>query len=315
MTTTDEIEPRPAGPGRRDGGDRNRDGLPDVLVSSMSSRRRWKNRLATVWLYTAVVVALIPLGAVMFYVVQKGSAVFGYDFIVTDIPVSRRDLGPGMGPAVLGTVLITGMASLMAIPLGVMGAVYLNEYGGKGRFAKLVRFMSQVMSGVPSIVMGLFVYTVWVLTFGQSGFAGALALACLMLPIVIRSTEEMLKLVPNDLRQASYALGNRKWRTILTVVLPAAIGGITSGCMLAVARAAGETAPLLFTIGIVFKANPNLFEGPNTALSAQIFRNASVPFQGPQERAWAAALTLILIVMILTVAARWVSSRFAMKHA
>ncbi len=317
MTTTHERDAaqRPDGAGGRDLGDRNRVDLPDLLVSSMSTRRLVKNRLATLWLYTAVVVALIPLGAVMFYVVQKGSAVFGIDFVLTDIPVSRRDLGPGMGPAVLGTLLITGAASLMAIPLGVMGAVYLNEYGGKSRFAKLVRFMSQVMTGVPSIVMGLFIYTVWVLTFGQSGFAGALALGCLMLPIVIRSTEEMLKLVPNDLRQASYALGNRKWRTILTVVLPAAVGGITSGCMLAVARAAGETAPLLFTIGIVFKANPNVFDGPNTALSAQIFRNASVPFQGPQDRAWGAALTLILIVMILTVAARWVSSRFATKHS
>lgn len=290
-------------------------GLPGALVSSMSARRRFKDRAATVWLYLSVIAALIPLGLVMFYVVQKGAAVFGIDFLVTDIPVSRRDLGPGMGPAVLGTLLITGAATLMAVPLGVMGAVYLNEYGGKSRFASLIRFMSQVMTGVPSIVMGLFVYTVWVLRFGQSGFAGALALACLMLPIVIRSTEEMLRLVPDDLRQASYALGNRKWRTIVTVVLPAALGGITSGCMLAVARAAGETAPLLFTIGIVFKTNANLFDGANTALSAQIFRNASVPFEGPQDRAWGAALTLILLVVILTVVARWVSSRFAMRHS
>jgi phosphate transport system permease protein len=259
----------------------------------------------------------VPLGLVLFYVVSKGSALFGISFITDDIPVSRRDTGPGMGPAVLGTLLITGMAALIAIPLGVLGAIYLNEYGKKGKLASLIRFMSQVMTGVPSIVMGLFVYTLWIIAFGQqqSGFAGSLALACLMLPIVIRSSEEMLKLVPDELRQASLALGSRKWRTTLTIVLPAAIGGITSGCMLAVARAAGETAPLLFTIGIVFKANPNLFSGSNTALSVQIFRNASIPFPGPQDRAWAAALTLILIVFILTVAARWVSSRFAMRQS
>jgi phosphate transport system permease protein len=289
--------------------------LSGALVASMSARRVWKNRLASLWLYTSVVVALIPLGLVMFYVVQRGSELFGISFLTDDIPVSRRELGPGMGPAVVGTLVITLTASLMAIPLGVLGAIYLNEYGKKSRFAHTVRFMSQVMTGVPSIVMGLFIYTIWVLTFGQSGFAGALALACLMLPIVIRSTEEMLKLVPDDLRQASYALGNRKWRTILTVVLPACIGGVTSGCMLAVARAAGETAPLLFTIGFVTKVNWNVFDGPNTALSAQIFRNASVPFQGPQDRAWGAALTLILLVLTLTTAARWVSSRFAMAHS
>jgi phosphate transport system permease protein len=301
-----------------DEGSDDRDGtelLPSALTSSMSRRRKVKNDLATLWLWASLVVAVVPLGLVMYYVLQRGSSVFGPNFLTSDIPVSRQKVGPGMGPAVAGTLLITGVATLMAVPLGVLAAVYLNEYGGKRRFAATVRFMSQVMTGVPSIVMGLFVYTVWVLRFGQSGFAGSLALGCLMLPIVIRTTEEMLRLVPDDLRQASYALGNRKWRTILTVVLPAAVGGITSGCMLAVARAAGETAPLLFTIGIVSKTNPNLFEGSNTALSAQIFRNASVPFQGPQERAWGAALTLILLVLLLTVAARWVSARFATRHS
>ena len=296
------------------------DQIPPSLRSSMSTRRKLKNGAATLWLYLSLVLAVVPLGLVLFYVVQKGSALFGIDFFTSDIPVSRRELGGGMAPAIVGTIVITGTAALMAIPLGVLGAVYLNEYGGKGRFASLLRFMSQVMTGVPSIVMGLFIYTVWVLTFadypwGQSGFAGALALACLMLPIVIRSTEEMLKLVPDDLRQASYALGNRKWRTIVQIVLPAALGGITSGCMLAVARAAGETAPLLFTIGVVNKVNWNVFEGSNTALSAQIFKNAQIPFAGPQDRAWAAALTLILIVLVLTATARLVATRFAMNHS
>jgi phosphate transport system permease protein len=157
------------------------------------------------------------------------------------------------------------------------------------------------------------VYTVWVLRFGPSSFAGALALACLMLPIVIRSTEAVLKLVPRDLREASTALGARTSRTVLTVVIPAALPGITSGCLLAVARAAGETAPLLFTIGIVRKVNLHLFEGTNTALSAQIFRNAQVPFVGGQERAWGAALTLILLVVLLTLVARLISARFTVR--
>ena len=154
-----------------------------------------------------------------------------------------------MGPAIVGTLMITGMATLIAVPLGVMGAIYLHEYGGQCTFARLVRFMAMVMTGVPSIVMGLFIYVVWTLNFKLQGFGGALALACLMLPIVINASEQMLKLVPNELREASYALGATKARTVLTIVLPAASSGIVSGSLLAVARAAGETAPLLFTIG------------------------------------------------------------------
>jgi phosphate transport system permease protein len=174
--------------------------------------------------------------------------------------------------------------------------------------------MSDVMTGVPSIVMGLFIYVVWVERFeSQSGFAGALALACLMLPIVIRTTDEMLKLVPNELRQGSVALGAKSLRTTLSVVIPTALPGIVSGAMLAVARAAGETAPLLFTAGVVYESNWSLF-GQNTALSAQIFRNASQPFPGAIDRAWGAALTLVLLVFVLTLVARLVASRFSLKH-
>ena len=170
--------------------------------------------------------------------------------------------------------------------------------------------MSDVMTGVPSIVMGLFIFSIWVLHFGYSGLAGAFALACLMLPVVIRSSEEMLKLVPDPLREASYALGATKSRVTLTVVLPAAIGGIVSGALLAIARAAGETAPLLFTILIVTNTNWNVFSGPNTALSAQIFTNATQPYLGAQSRAWGAALTLIAIAFILMIVARIVTARF-----
>ncbi len=217
-----------------------------------------------------------------------------------------------MGPAVVGTLLITGLATLIAVPLGVLGAVYIVEYGAANRLARVIRFLSDVMAGVPSIVMGLFIFTIWVVRFkgnGRTAFAGALALACLMLPIVIRSSEAMLRLVPQELREASYALGTSKSRTVLTVVLPAAAAGITSGCLLAIARAAGETAPLLFTVGLVSKVNSNPFHGANTTLSLQIFSNAQVVGAGPQQRAWGAALTLILLVLILSVTARIVSTR------
>ena len=274
--------------------------------------RRTQNRIATVLMVLSFILVIIPLGFVLFTVIAKGASVISWTWLTSGpIPpnVAPADVG-GIGPAVLGTILITGWATLMAVPLGILGAVYINEYGGKGPIAQVVRFMSDVMTGVPSIVMGLFIFSIWVLHFGYSGFAGALALGCLMLPIVIRSTEEMLKLVPNSLREGSYALGATKSRVTVTVVLPAAIGGIVSGALLAVARAAGETAPLLFTILTVSAVNPNVFSGPNTSLPSQIFVNASSPFVGAQARGWGAALTLVAIAFILMVVARFVTARF-----
>ena len=286
-----------------------------LLEATTSRSRKLKDQLATVWMVGALVIALVPLAFVIGYVVMKGAQALSWSWFAEDLPAVTRRAGGGMGPAIVGTILITLGAAVMAIPLGILGAIYLHEYGGKGRLARLIRFMADVMTGVPSIVMGLFIYTVWTLNFGLEGFGGSLALACLMLPIIIRSTEEMLRLVPDELRQASYALGNRKWRTILTVVLPAAFGGITSCVMLAIARAAGETAPLVFTIGAARNLNLNLFDGPMTALSVQIFSNAQQPFPAAQERGWGAALTLVAIVFILTIAARVVSARVAKKHA
>ena len=274
--------------------------------------RRTRDRIATVLMWTSFIVVIIPLGFVLFTVIQKGASIVGWSFLTSGIPPTTAPLGTGgMGPAVIGTIEITALASVIAVPLGVLGAVYINEYGGTGILARVVRFMSDVMTGVPSIIMGLFIYSIWVLHFGVSGLAGAFALACLMLPIVIRSSEEILKLVPNDLREGSYALGATKARVVVTVVLPAAIGGIVSGALLAVARAAGETAPLLFTILTVTSVNYNLFSGPNTALSAQIFANAEQPYTGAQGRGWGAALTLIAIAFILMIAARVVTARFA----
>ena len=274
--------------------------------------RRTSNRIATILMVTSFVLVIIPLGFVLFTVIAKGASIISWSFLTSGpIPPNVLPAGVGgMGPAVLGTILITGLATLFAVPLGILGAVYLNEYGGRGWLAALIGFMSDVMTGVPSIVMGLFIFSIWVVHFGFSGLAGAFALGCLMLPIVIRSSEEMLKLVPNSLREGSYALGATKARVTLTVVLPAAIGGIVSGALLAVARAAGETAPLLFCILTVFTPNYNPFHGPDTALPLQIFSNASSPFVGAQGRGWGAALTLIAIAFILMIAARLITARF-----
>jgi phosphate transport system permease protein len=283
--------------------------MPDLLGARVSLGRRLRDGLATLAMYLAMLIAAFALGIVAVYLVTKGAKVVSWEFLTGDIPRNFRLPGGGMGPAIVGTLVITAVASLIAIPLGVMGAIYLNEFGKQGVLARLIRFMADVMTGIPSIVMGLFVYTIWVVRYkDQSGFAGALALGFLMLPIVIRSSEEVLKLVPDELRQASQALGARTWRTVVSVVLPRALSGITSGAMLAIARAAGETAPLIFTIGIVFEPNASIF-GNNTALSAQIFRNASQPFIGAQDRAWGAALTLVAIVFVFTLLSRLVAGR------
>lgn len=284
-----------------------------LLTGTISPARRIRNRIAMGSVWLSVVVAAVPLFFLVAYLVRRGAGIVDWNFLTDDIPISSRFRGPGMGPAVLGTLLTTGAASAMAMPLGVLAAVYLNEYGGRGRLAFIIRFLADVMAGVPSIVMGLFIYTVWVLRYGQTGIAGALALGCLMLPIVIRSAETALGLVPTELREASAALGARTSRTILTVVIPAALPGLVSGALLAVARAAGETAPLLFTIGTVTESNPHLLEGTNTALSAQIFVNARQPFDAAIDRAWGAALTLIVLVFLLTAIARIVARRFTVR--
>jgi phosphate transport system permease protein len=299
------------------------DEAPAVAVTvsplDLRAKRTWrstKSQLVTGLMIAAVVVVFIPLAAVLWSLIERGGGIVIAafpDWFTQEIPQFSRRPGPGMGPAIVGTLLATGTATLMAVPLGVLGAVYLHEYGGKGRFARLVRFMATVMTGVPSIVMGLFIYIMWTVRFGFSAFGGALALACLMLPVVIGSAEQMLRLVPNHLREASYALGATKSRTILTVVLPAALPGIVSGCLLAIARAAGETAPLLFAVGAAKAFNTSVFDEANTALSVQIFSNAmDVP--AAQARAWGAALTLVLLTFLLTLTARIVTGRFAMKR-
>ena len=286
----------------------------------LRARRTWRtttNSLMTGLMLGAFVLTVLPLAAVLYSLISRGAGVALANFpafFTETIPVVSRRPGPGMGPAILGTLLCTGGATLIAVPLGVLGAVYLNEYGGKSLFARIVRFMVMVMTGVPSIVMGLFIYVMWTMRFGYSAFGGALALACLMLPVVIRSTEQMLTLVPTHLREAAYALGASKSRVVVTVVLPAALPGIVSGVLLAVARAAGETAPLLFTVGAATAYNPHLFEQANTALSVQIFSNATSSFVAAQDRAWGAALTLVFVTFVVTLGARLFTSRITAKR-
>jgi phosphate transport system permease protein len=311
----------------------------DVRIPTVSRGRQVRNRVATSSLWLCMLIAVAPLVAVILVLLTKGGPVINWHFLTSDVPQltnrtaadlsrippslrAKYHLGaqapPAIGPAIVGTLISTAMAALLAIPLGVLGAIYLNEYGKRKLLARTVRFFADVMIGVPSIIMGLFIYTVWVTRYAHSGysaFAAALALACLMLPIVIRSAEEMLRLVPDELRQSSLALGGRPWQTVLRVVLPAALPGITSGSMLAIARAAGETAPVLFTIGLGITSLNASLNGYNTTLAAQIFTNAKVANSTANQMAWGAALTLVVLVFVLTFGARLISDRFSTAAA
>jgi phosphate transport system permease protein len=280
-----------------------------------SRRRRWVNALACGVLGLAVVVALIPLVAVLGYTISRGASSISLGFLTH----SMRGVGPldsngGAYHAMLGTLEQVGIASILAVPFGLLVAIYIVEYG-RGRLRYAVRFLIDVMTGIPSIVAGLFIFAFWVLGLGRgfSGFAAGLALAVLMLPVVVRSAEEMLKLVPNELREASYALGVPRWRTIVSVVLPTASSGITTGVMLAVARVTGETAPLLLTAFGFDAIRTSPFEGPQSGLPLFVFSQAGSAFDVAVRRAWAGALTLIAIVLILTALARAVTARGSAK--
>lgn len=281
--------------------------------ASLSRRRRVTDRLATGAIWLSLLIALAPLALVTYYVISKGLHVMSWRFLNDRIPRQPQSAEGGIYPAIAGTLLITAMAAVIAIPLGVLGAIYLNEYGKRSLLARTIRTMSDVMTGVPSVMMGLFIYIGFVLLVKeQTALAGSLALACLMLPVVIRTSEEMLRLVPDELRHASLALGARRWRTTVSVVLPAAISGITSGALLAIARAAGETAPIVLVVGLTYRVNWHL-SGGNTALPAQIYNNATQPFDNAVNRAWGAALALVTIVLITTLVGRFVAARFAIK--
>ncbi len=274
-----------------------------------SSRRLWRNRRNAILIGLATVIVLIPVGMILAYVIGKGLQHMSWEFLTSSEPFSMRKEGGGFLNGLVGTALMVGIASAVSIPLGVLGAVYLVEYGKKNWLAALIRFFSDVMTGVPSVFVGLFVYTALVVNYGFGALMGAAGLAVIMMPIVVRSTEEMLKLVPVELKDAAYALGAPKWKTVTKVILPAALPGISTGVMLAVARAAGETAPLILTALGSLQLTAKLWNTPISALPLQIFTGARSPFDAAQGRAWAGALELIFIVLIFTVIARIISSR------
>ncbi|MET8878820.1 phosphate ABC transporter permease PstA [Nocardia sp. NPDC004604] len=272
----------------------------------VSTARRIKNNIATgvVWLCFAI--ALVPLVWVLFMVVSKGldSVVSPDWWQKSQKGILPDQTGGGVYHAIYGTIVQTLVAAIIAVPLGIMAAVYLVEYG-RGVLAKVTTFMVDILAGVPSIVAALFIFALWIATFGfpQSSFAVSLALVLLMLPVVIRSTEEMLKLVPDELREASYALGIPKWKTIVRIVVPTAAPGMISGILLSLARVMGETAPVLVLVGYSKSINTNLFDGNMASLPLLIYQELANPEPAGRARVWGAALTLILLIALLYAAA------------
>ena len=284
----------------------------------VENARAAKDRLVTTLVWSSFAVAMVPLVALVTKVLVEGAPVISGQFLSFSM---RNVIGEGGGiyHAILGTLLITLAATVISVPVGLLAAVYLVEYGQNGRTARTITFLVDVMTGIPSIVAGLFAYALFVLFFGEGvrlGFGGAVALSLLMIPIVVRSCEEMLKLVPHDLREAAYALGVPKWRTVTKVVLPTSLAGIITGITLAVARVIGETAPLLIIAGSTDSVNLNLFSERMMTLPVFIYYSYTqpgVPAEFGQERAWGAALVLIVIVMTLNLLARAVGRHFAPK--
>ena len=289
--------------------------LLTAISWQVEGSRRAKDRLATTLVTAAFVVAMVPLVTLVWTVVAGGVRAFSWEFLSTDmVGIFGQMTEGGAYHAIIGTLYVTGIASLIAIPLGIFTAIYLVEYGG-GRAKRAITLLVDVMTGIPSIVAGLFAYTLFLVLFGpgyKSALIGGIALAVLITPVVVRSVEEMLRLVPNELREAAYALGVPKWLTIVKVVLRTAIAGITTGVMIAIARVIGETAPLLITVGITNAVNYDAFDGRIATLPVYVYRQYA---QGgvSEYRAWAGALTLIIIVMLLNLVARLVSRYFSPK--
>jgi phosphate transport system permease protein len=280
---------------------------------TVEGRRRAKDRAVTMAIGAAFAVSMAPLISLLYEVIKRGAKGINWEFFST---TSRGAItGGGAEHAIVGTLVITACAVVISVPIGIMAAIYMNEYG-RGPLRRALTFFVDVMTGIPSIVAGLFAYALFELFLGpgiQMGIMGSIALSVLMIPIVIRSAEEVLKIVPDHLREAAYALGTPKWKTIVKVVLPTAFAGLVTGVMLATARIIGETAPLLVTTGVVSSLNTNPFQGrmQNLAVYAyNEYRSPGVMKQSAYDRAWAAALTLIVIVMILNVIARLVYRRY-----
>jgi phosphate transport system permease protein len=289
-----------------------------VLAYLVEGIRQAKNRLVTSLVGTAFIIALLPLISLLYTVVSNGLARFDVPFFSESM---RNVVGQGGGAlhAIVGTLEITAMAALISVPVGLLTAVYLVEYG-RGTLSKAITFFVDVMTGIPSIVAGLFAFAFFSLIFTDPGirfgFGGSIALSLLMIPVVVRSSEEMLKLVPNELREAAYALGVPKWLTILKIVIPTSIAGITTGITLAIARVIGETAPLLIVAGFTASMNYDLFSERMMSLPVYVFNQYANPGSDADaylERAWTGALTLILIVMALNLIARLIARIFSPK--
>ncbi|MBX3100861.1 MAG: phosphate ABC transporter permease PstA [Salinibacterium sp.] len=296
--------------------------LFDVLIFIVAylveGIRQAKNRLVTSLVMTAFIIALLPLVSLLATVLINGLPRFDIVYFTESM---RNVVGEGGGAlhAIIGTLEMTGMATLISVPIGLLTSIYLVEYG-TGTLAKAITFFVDVMTGIPSIVAGLFAFTFFALITGDPGirfgFGGAVALSLLMVPVVVRSSEEMLKLVPNELREASYALGVPKWLTILKIVIPTSIAGITTGITLAIARVIGETAPLLIIAGYTTSMNYDLFSDRMMSLPVFVYNQYANPGSDVQpylDRAWAGALTLILIVMALNLVARLIARIFSPK--
>ena len=287
-----------------------------TALPPISGRRRRTDKAARAVLLVATLIALVPLVLVIYYLLKRGLGAISWHFFSTDPTGAFLGDPGGIKSALLGTLEIVGFAALISIPIGIGVALYLVEYGKDGRFASVVRYFVDVMTGVPSIVFGLFVYITLVIGgFVSTGFAawkGAVALALLMLPIVTRSAEVILLLVPEHLREAALALGARRWRVVTRVVLPTALPGLVTGSLLAVARAAGETAPLLFTSAVVLGTNFNLGERTNS-MPIQIFNDVGQAQDRLVERAWGTALTLVAMILILNMVARLIARRSNLK--
>jgi phosphate transport system permease protein len=280
----------------------------------VSPARRRTDRIMRGVLMAGTAVALIPLVLVLYYLIHRGASSLNGAFFTTDPTGNFFGNQGGVRSAILGSLEIVGLASLIAIPIGIGVALYLTEYGKQTRFANVVRYFVDVMTGVPSIVFGLFVYIVLVTSHvggDFTGWKGSVALSLLMLPVVVRASEVVLLLVPSGLREAALALGAPRWRVVSRVVLPTALPGLLTGSLLAVARGMGETAPLLFTVSVAFGATADLGAQMNT-LPVQIYNDISSPNSALNNRAWGAALTLVLLILIVNLVARAVARRSRM---
>lgn len=289
-----------------------------VVAYLVEGSRQARDRLVTSLVVTAFIIALLPLVSLLYTVVSNGLARFDVDFFSNSM---RNIVGEGGGGlhGIVGTLFITGAAAIISVPIGLLTSIYLVEYG-RGWLAKAITFFVDVMTGIPSIVAGLFAFALFALLFDDAGirfgFGGAVALSLLMIPVVVRSSEEMLRIVPNELREAAYALGVPKWLTILKVVIPTALAGIATGVTLAISRVIGETAPLLIISGFTASMNYNLFSERMMSLPVFVYTQYANPGTDVQfylDRAWAGALTLILIVMLLNLVARLIARFFSPK--